>query len=415
MLHENLGFYLVNSKSFTNKIQAILFASETNQEISWNYCDDVFNGFNWKIEPELPIDEYYRLRAKQIRDSYDYVVIRCSGGADSTNVLYSFLNNNIFPDEVVGEAPLSGLSNWDFNCKDTRMINTVSEFKFAQIPLLHKIKTNYPNIKVQQIDTFNRIIKPKSHDWLINCNDGIDAHASFEGTMYENENLNKLAEQGKRIAIVTGTDKPYISADSEGNVYLTMVDLPLNYLKQPFREAYPNVHRVTFYWTPDFPQVISKMGHVIAKKLFGKNRDFNLLAAMIAKNSSNIPNSNFNKAEILSMFSRPVVSDYSIKKNLEYNPNNIYGRGICKYIYPSTFDSTVFQAEKMNQNQTFFGAQQDWIRILHKNLPFIDVINHDFKEIYSKVNPKFLNEYGTGFKYFHKIHSLGKLSDFTNR
>lgn len=408
MLQENCGHYKVDNNVFNNKIEAILHASQNGGELSWNYCDELFTKYDWSIEPELPVDEYYRLRAQQIRDNYDYVVIRCSGGADSTNVLYSFLNNKIWPDEVIGESPLSGLSNWNVNNKDTRMINTVSEFKYAQLPLLDHVKFNYPHIKVTHIDSFNRIVNPNSYSWLINCNDGIDAHASFEGTMWENSYLLKLAENGKRIAIVTGTDKPYVTADIHGNVYTHFVDLPLNYLKRPFKDPYPNVHRVTFYWTPDFPQCAAKMSHIIARKLFGKQRDHILYAAMIAKNNVNIPASSYYSSnEILDSLLRPVSKSYYIERNLSYNPNNVYGRGVCKYIYPSTYDSTVFQAEKQNKNQTFFGAQQDWIRILHPNMGALDMIHSEFKTVYNKISPKFLNEYGTGFKYYTKSYKLG--------
>ena len=416
MLKENLGYYISDGVIFDNKIKAILHASKTGNNVEWNYCDSEFSKFNWNEEPELKIDDYYKLRAKQIRENYDYVLLRCSGGADSTNMLYSFLNNNIMPDEIVGESPLDGLKNWNWNNKDSRMINTVSEFKYAQLPLLDNVKINYPQIKVTHIDNFSRIIKPDSYQWLLNCNDGIDAHAGFEGTMLHHKSLKDLAEKGKKIAIVTGTDKPYVSADHLNSVYVHLVDLPLNYLKKPFNESYTNVHRVTFYWTPDYPEIISKMAHIIAKKLFGLKKDFNIFASMIANNNESIiNNSNFTPDDILSFMSMPQSRDYIVKKNLSYNPNNVYGRGICKYIYPSTYDPTVFQAEKQDKNVTFFGAQQDWIRILHKDLKGIDMMFNEFSEIYKSINKKFLNKYGTGFVFFRKSYKIGHVNDFANK
>lgn len=415
IMTEKVGFYEVNGIIYPNKITAILSAQIKQEEVNWNFYDSFYENFNWKVEPSESIDELYRLRALQIRENYDYVVIRCSGGADSTNVLYSFLNNGIYPDEVIGESPLSGLSNWQWNDKDTRMINTVSEFKYAQMPLLNEISTKYPNIKVTHIDSFDRILSPVPDEWIINCNDGIDAHAGFEGTMWNQKNLHTLAENGKTIAIVTGTDKPYITGTEDGMVRTHFVDLPLNYLKKPLRDDFPNVHRVPFYWTPDFPQVASKMSHIIAKKLFGKQRDHRLYASMLAKITSQNLSEKLPEDSILDFLTTAQQKDYTPGHNTIYNPNNVYGRSVCQYIYPSTYNPHIFQAEKQNANQTFFGAQQDWFRILHGSSRSLEIMNSDFSQFYSRINSKYLNSYGTGFKYFDKNYIIGNITEYYHK
>jgi len=47
------------------------------------------------------LDFLYALRARQLREKYDYLVLYFSGGADSTNILKTFIDNNIFLDEIV--------------------------------------------------------------------------------------------------------------------------------------------------------------------------------------------------------------------------------------------------------------------------------------------------------------------------
>lgn len=417
MLSEKLGYYEVDQIKFQNKIEAILHASKNGKLIKWNFFDKEFSESNWTDEPSLPIDEYYKLRAKQIRENYDYVVLRCSGGADSTNVLYSFINNNIFPDEIIGESPLSGLKNWNWNKTDTSVINTVSEHKYAQLPLLNSIANKFSKIKVTHVDNFERIYNPRPDSWFINCNDGIDYHASIEGTYHELPHLHKLAENGKTIAIVSGTDKPYIVLDENRNVYSSFSDLALNYLKIPLREKFINVHRVPFYWTPDFPEIIIKMSHIVARKAFGKSRDYILFASILNKIEQRKKigqNNNINKNDVFKFLTR-TLTEYVKGVNTNFNPGSSYQRKICPYIYPSTFNSQVFQADKNTVHQTFFSPLQDWFRILHKDSKAIQIIHSDFYNFYKMINSNYLNQSGTSFVDFNKLYKLGNVTDFANR
>ena len=60
-----------------------------------------FNIFDWSKEPTESWKELKKQRAQHIRDNYDYVVLYFSGGSDSTTVLNSFYDNNIYIDEIV--------------------------------------------------------------------------------------------------------------------------------------------------------------------------------------------------------------------------------------------------------------------------------------------------------------------------
>lgn len=416
LLEEKLGTYTVNGVAYPNKITAVLEAQKTLSFVEWDFYDKVFSNFNWTKEPEGTLDDLYCRRAIQLREAYDYIVIRCSGGADSTNVLYSFLNNGIFPDEVVGESPMKALSNWKWNDRDTRMVNTVSEYKYTQMPLLSDIATRFPNVKVTHVDSSERLFNVAPNDWLVNCNDGIDAHAGVEGTMWNLKHLHQLAESGKTIAVISGTDKPYVTTSKNGNVFTSFVDLPLNYLKRPLRENFPNVHRVPFYWTPDFPEIACKMAHVVAARMFGPNRDNRLYSAMLAKtiDATLPPKMQMSADDVLTYLVNAPVPAYVPGHNLVYNPNNVYGRSVCPYIYPSTYNPDLFQAEKQNANQTFFGAQQDWFRILHGNSDALRVMSSDFANFYLQIHPMYLNSYKTGFNYYNQTYLIGTRDSFSN-
>jgi hypothetical protein len=182
-MENELGYYSVNNQKYTNKIQAVLEAQKTLADITWDFHNDTFNRINWTSEPNLSLDVLYKMRAQQIRDQYDYVIVMCSGGADSTNVIKSFLNNNIFVDEIVAGAPMSGLNNWNWNNKDTSVSNTISETKYALFPLLNDIASQYPTVKITFNDYFENIIKYKTDEWLYTCQDWINPVVNAKGRL----------------------------------------------------------------------------------------------------------------------------------------------------------------------------------------------------------------------------------------
>jgi hypothetical protein len=142
--NDKLGYYTVNDKKFYGKLDAVLYANSAKSDISWNFNKEIFNTVNWTEEPETSLLDFYKARAVQIREEYDYIILMCSGGADSTNMLYSFLKNGIHVDEVIVAAPLSGLSNWNWDNKNLDANNTISEVGLNRV--------SYPNNVIQIVD-----------------------------------------------------------------------------------------------------------------------------------------------------------------------------------------------------------------------------------------------------------------------
>ena len=96
MIYNDLaGYYNVNGKIFYDKLEAIIFANKTKSEIEWNYYNDIFYSIDWNIEPETSLREFYKIRAQQLREKYDYLIAFVSGGADSSQVVDSFVKNKI--------------------------------------------------------------------------------------------------------------------------------------------------------------------------------------------------------------------------------------------------------------------------------------------------------------------------------
>ena len=99
-MYHNKGVYTCNGKPFFNKIDAIIESNSSNKHVDWDYHNSIFEKCKWDVEPTLSLDELYKARAQQLRDSYDHLVLFFSGGVDSWNILYAFINNNIRLDEI---------------------------------------------------------------------------------------------------------------------------------------------------------------------------------------------------------------------------------------------------------------------------------------------------------------------------
>ena len=69
------GFWQVGATKFKNKFQALVFATETNQEVSYIYFDQIWNNFDRSLLGKVSLKKLYQQRAQQIRDSYDYLIL----------------------------------------------------------------------------------------------------------------------------------------------------------------------------------------------------------------------------------------------------------------------------------------------------------------------------------------------------
>jgi hypothetical protein len=99
--HEQLPKWQCQDKVFRSKFLASVYATQIKQPVSFHFNDDILSELDWATEPPHDIDHYYKLRAESLRDQYDYIVLMYSGGADSHNILMSFVRQGLHIDEIV--------------------------------------------------------------------------------------------------------------------------------------------------------------------------------------------------------------------------------------------------------------------------------------------------------------------------
>ena len=101
MFNKNLGYYRCDGIDFQSKVNALLHSKAVNQPVEWMFHQDVFESYPWHIEPSETLDQLYDRRAKELRKQYDYIILSYSGGADSHNILESFIRQKLHIDEIV--------------------------------------------------------------------------------------------------------------------------------------------------------------------------------------------------------------------------------------------------------------------------------------------------------------------------
>lgn len=271
MNKDRLGHYRVGFKKFSNKTLALLENHKTGYEIEWIFNDDIYSSINWAIPIETPLMELYKRRAQQLRNQYDYVILYYSGGADSTNVLHAFMDNNIFIDEIIMHLPEAVKTT--LNGEDTSNLNYYSEVEYAAVAHLKKYKNSlHPNTKIS-INDFS-----KTGLELLNKEDWFDSSplclsVSISGILrqiaqeYDGYHL-KLQEKDKSIVYVLGIDKPLVYFDGT-DYFCYFTDTSTYHYITPVDFNKSSINSVStefFYWTPDMPEIVIKQAQNIKKQ-----------------------------------------------------------------------------------------------------------------------------------------------------
>jgi len=264
------GYYTCNGQEFESKIQALMLANITGQPVNWNFNNQVFDRYNWSQEPELTLDQLYDQRAREIREKYDYVVLSYSGGADSNNVLESFLRQNLHIDEIVYNAALVATEKLNvFDPAETAAWNVNAEFKLHTANRLHQIKLRSPGTKITVNDTTNATIegfeKHPDGEWISTQKEVLNPMGVHNFNYAYFRDLRVMFDKGKKIAIIVALDKPKIRV-VDGSCYLYFIDKTANIVTtQDHLKEYPNARTEFFYWHPNSCDMLAKQAHTVLK------------------------------------------------------------------------------------------------------------------------------------------------------
>jgi hypothetical protein len=269
--NKRLGYYIVGDQEFESKIAAALYSVKVNKPMTWIFNDKVFALHNWQQEPEESLDDLYDKRARQIRNKYDYVIISYSGGADSHNMLMSFIRQNLHVDEILVNTTekANRLTVNDASCLHAS--NAGAEHELQAVPRLKELAPLIPKTKITILDlsdyVFANFEQAKDASWVLDKKEGLNpAGVSRFNYLYYSE-VRKTFDKDKKIALVLGIEKPKVTIEN-GNVLVRFIDRIANIVTVTGHvKDYTNTTIEFFYWSPECVPMLIKQGHVVKKWL----------------------------------------------------------------------------------------------------------------------------------------------------
>lgn len=252
------GFYVVGNEIYNHKVDALEAGTRKSLPVTWNFNYEVLNNVDWKTPVDINLLELYRMRAQQLRDQYDYLVLLYSGGADSDTILDSFLKNGIHLDEILYEGPFANMVGKYTPTTNTDPSNLLSEWEFSAKPKLDWVSKNFPQTKITLMDATDVLTEEDyddtctvvlAHHYVI-----IKRHRKFDA------HVRELSKIHKKVAMLPGIDKPLLTVIN--NVMCKIFDDNVCSLKSDYIADFDRKVEY-FYWTPDLPEIMVKQAQII--------------------------------------------------------------------------------------------------------------------------------------------------------
>lgn len=249
-------YYDEDLNVYPTQIEAIV----SKRNCNFYFNDREFSKLDWYTEPTEDLDTLYTLRAKQLRDEYEYLVLCFSGGTDSTHVLETFYYNNIHIDEIVSVGALSQ-DNSEGSSENMNML-----IKSNVIPRLKGYDLSNTKITVVDFSKYYHdpyqfsLVQKYGHDW-----------PKYTGSYRSPYNLlwcdfKKILgrDNKKNTAVIMASDKVKINFvdNRPGVVFSDLAFASLGGFSQD-----ENYRRVNFYtdYTDIASKILRKQAHILMK------------------------------------------------------------------------------------------------------------------------------------------------------
>lgn len=263
-----LGYYQVGSTIHTGKAMALIDGTNRNIHPEWKFNNEVFDHFNWKVEPTETLSKLYRQRAVELREKYDYLILSYSAGSDSQVILDTCLKYNIKIDELIVMHPLSFENVYTPSDQNYNIENVLSEWDFNVKPRLQWLAVHRPEIKVTVYDWGTEIEGHKiADDYVLDRNHNISPYYDQRCGIWTSPAIQEKLEKFDRVGVIVGIDKPRICWH-ENSYKLYFMDLltagfgPQNSSKL---RSQGKLQVEFFYWHPDCAKMIAKQAHMLVK------------------------------------------------------------------------------------------------------------------------------------------------------
>lgn len=326
------GHYEHDNRLFISRELIFDYMEQHNtfdKNIKFNFHDNFFDSLNWTEEPPFSLSELYRQRATSLREEYEYLILSFSGGTDSTEILYTFLDNNIFLDEIQIVHFSSLIKNLDKDYLKKEGLDIFTEYDDCALEHLNEIKKRSPHTKIVDIDATDFFIddiiagkfstfNPKYKKIATSRFPLVRSSRCITAVKYEHN--QKYINPNKKTAMITGIEKPIVEVENS-NLYFNFNDTV--YVSARLVNTHSLDKRCffeEFYWSKKSPLIPIKQAHIIKKVL---ENDKEIYDAFTLWKSGNV-NKNiivkgliYDKMSIDRIFS-PYVYKHATPKKIQY-------------------------------------------------------------------------------------------------
>ena len=280
LIQPHCGYYVYNGIYLSSR-EALLELMIANEDYKpstnfYFFNDEIYDKLNWEIEPPQSLKKLYIERAIQLRDKYDYLILAYSGGADSHEVLETFLQNGIFIDEIQTVHYETILNKFDLDLiKNHHSIGVLHEYQASVLPTLRKVSQISPNTKITSIDASNflvdQIINKRLEYMGSNGKDTngmhlIKPHRMYNFVMHKN---NNNTSSKNNVGFIRGIEKPLLDYVDD-KLYFKFSDTPMHGVKLMRSNTIDEIYKFEdFFWSPECPLIPIKQAHKI-KNFFKK-------------------------------------------------------------------------------------------------------------------------------------------------
>lgn len=265
---DRYGYYQIGDIKTYSRYELMDIHHADPQAWKWDYNDNFFSQHDWTLEPKESIDDLYKKRAEQLRRDYDYLIFYYSGGHDSVNMLYSFLDNDIPLDELC-----------IFYSKFDSISNQYKELSLLTWNKLENLKKQYPKLKIRKFEYGEHILK--WHEYIKELGYENNLPDMFGMFLPVNRLILDLAHQfvddwqellknKKKLAWIYGVDKPqlrYYNNQWIFNFHDGLTQMQITPMRQLIDDG--NIGNYEFfYWAPkkECADILIKQCHLLKNK-----------------------------------------------------------------------------------------------------------------------------------------------------
>lgn len=346
----HLGYYVYKNQIFIDRmkiLENIIGNSKLTQtpnldlasnSIEFVFNDDVFGHLDWTLNPDVSLKQLYRERAQQLRDSYDYLILSYSGGSDSHEILYTFLENNIHIDEIQIVHFEKALARLDNNLvMQDSVLQLLKEYEYAALPNLKYVTDNFPHIKINTIDASDFLLEDAAtgkfefmgyQDKKQNST-FLSVVSGYVRPYFQHHYNNKNFDPKGKTAFIRGVDKPIMGIKNNRLIF-KFSDVAMHTLNMIESGDIGNIYSLeNFFWSREAPLIPIKQAHVIKQVL---ENDIQFYARFMANQEN-------------------AVAKIKQHKPVPGSDNN-FQRHYCQYIYYH-WSPTIFAAPKSKESPDF--------------------------------------------------------------